>query len=120
MDLLRSRRANIGLASAAFSQAPSLVVNGGLYQRAAVTTGFAWLTALALHSLPVTEQPTSVAAVPQPNRHGVGDCSGSRSLDSETALDSSVRVRSAADQPALACVGDRAHRRATCWTDRDR
>ena len=57
--------ANVGLASAAFSQAPTLVANGGLYQRAAVTTGFAWLTALALHSLQGTEQSTSVAAVPQ-------------------------------------------------------
>ena len=36
-----------GLASAGFSQAPALVGHGGLYQRAAVTTGFAWLTALA-------------------------------------------------------------------------
>ena len=38
--------ANVGLASAAFSQAPTLVANGGLYQPAAVSTGFTWLTAL--------------------------------------------------------------------------
>jgi hypothetical protein len=40
-----------GLASAAFNQAAPLVANGGLYQRAAITTGFAWLTALAVHTL---------------------------------------------------------------------
>jgi Protein of unknown function (DUF998) len=31
-----------GLASAAFTQTPALLANGGLYQRTAVTTGFAW------------------------------------------------------------------------------
>ena len=41
-----------GLASAAFSQVPSLVDRGGLFQRVAVTTGFAWLTALAVRTLP--------------------------------------------------------------------
>jgi hypothetical protein len=40
-----------GLASAAFNQAPALVANGGLYQRAAITTGVTWLTALAVHTL---------------------------------------------------------------------
>ncbi len=45
--------AAVGLASAAFNQAPALVANGGLYQRAAVGTGFAWLTTLALHTLRV-------------------------------------------------------------------
>ncbi len=38
-------------ASAAFNQAPALVAYGGLLQRAAVTTGFAWLTALTLRAL---------------------------------------------------------------------
>lgn len=38
-------------ASAAFKQAPALVAYGGLLQRAAVTTGFAWLTALTLRAL---------------------------------------------------------------------
>ena len=41
----------IGLASAAFNQVPVLVSFGGLLQRAAVTTGFAWLTGLAIHTL---------------------------------------------------------------------
>lgn len=36
-----SHARDVTLASAAFSQAPALVANGGLYQRAAVTTGFA-------------------------------------------------------------------------------
>jgi Protein of unknown function (DUF998) len=40
-----------GLASAAFNQTPALVANGGLYQRAAITTGITWLTALAVHTL---------------------------------------------------------------------
>jgi hypothetical protein len=40
-----------GLASAAFSQVAVLVDLGGLFQRAAVTTGFAWLTALAVRIL---------------------------------------------------------------------
>jgi Protein of unknown function (DUF998) len=40
-----------GLASAAFNQVPVLVSFGGLLQRAAVTTGFAWLTGLAIHTL---------------------------------------------------------------------
>lgn len=43
--------AGLGLASAAFSQAPALVNHGGLFQRACVTTGFAWLTALAMRHL---------------------------------------------------------------------
>jgi hypothetical protein len=43
--------ANVVLASAAFSQAPALVANGGLFQRAAVAAGFSWLTALAHHAL---------------------------------------------------------------------
>jgi hypothetical membrane protein len=42
------------LASAAFSQRSALVTNGGAFQRAAVTIGFAWLTALALHTLRTT------------------------------------------------------------------
>ena len=46
-----------GLASAAFSQVPSLVDRGGLFQRVAVSTGFAWLTALALRTL-ATVPPT--------------------------------------------------------------
>jgi hypothetical protein len=40
-----------GLASAGFNQVPVLVSFGGLTQRAAVTTGFAWLTGLAIHTL---------------------------------------------------------------------
>ena len=39
--------AGFGLASAAFSQVPSLVNYGGAFQRACVITGFGWLTALA-------------------------------------------------------------------------
>jgi hypothetical protein len=56
--------ANVGLASAAFGQAPGLVANGGLFQRAAVTTGYAWLTALALHTLHLTRQPAPTRSDP--------------------------------------------------------
>jgi hypothetical protein len=41
----------VGLASAAFGQVPALVNHGGLFQRASVTIGFAWLTALATRRL---------------------------------------------------------------------
>jgi hypothetical protein len=41
----------LGLANAAFSQVPSLVNRGGLFQRACIITGFAWLTALATRHL---------------------------------------------------------------------
>jgi hypothetical protein len=40
-----------GLASAGFSQVAVLVDLGGLFERAAVTTGLAWLTALAIRVL---------------------------------------------------------------------
>jgi Protein of unknown function (DUF998) len=40
-----------GLASAAFNQVPVLVSFGGLFQRATVAIGFAWLTGLAIHTL---------------------------------------------------------------------
>ena len=46
-----------GLASAAFSQAPTLVANGGLYQRVAVASGFTWLSVLALQARRDLEQP---------------------------------------------------------------
>lgn len=46
----------IVLASAAFSQNPSLVAFGGLLQRMTVTIGWTWLTLLAVHLLkPLTE-----------------------------------------------------------------
>lgn len=37
----------IGLAGAGFSQDPRLVSYGGLFQRAAIVTGFSWLTAVS-------------------------------------------------------------------------
>lgn len=37
----------MGLAGAGFSQDPRLVSYGGLFQRAAIVTGFSWLTALS-------------------------------------------------------------------------
>jgi Protein of unknown function (DUF998) len=39
------------LAAAGFSQSPRLVRLGGLFQRAAIVTGFAWLTALSARAL---------------------------------------------------------------------
>lgn len=49
--------ATMALAAAGFSQSPRLVNLGGLFQRASIITGFAWLTALsgrALHRAPAT------------------------------------------------------------------
>jgi hypothetical protein len=39
------------LASAGFGQAPRFVSLGGLFQRASIITGFAWLTALSARAL---------------------------------------------------------------------
>jgi hypothetical protein len=49
-----------GFASAAFDQASGLVAHGGLFQRAAVTVGFTWLTVLAVR---VRRAVTSTAPV---------------------------------------------------------
>jgi hypothetical protein len=49
--------ATMALAAAGFGQSPRLVNLGGLFQRASIITGFAWLTALsarALHRAPAT------------------------------------------------------------------
>jgi len=50
----------MALAGAGFGQAPRLVSLGGLFQRASIITGFAWLTALsaqALRRTPATTAP---------------------------------------------------------------
>jgi hypothetical protein len=52
--------AAMALAAASFSQSPRLVRLGGLFQRASILTGFAWLTALsarALQHVPATTSP---------------------------------------------------------------
>jgi Protein of unknown function (DUF998) len=43
--------AAMALAAAGFSQSPRLVRLGGLFQRASIVTGFAWLTALSARAL---------------------------------------------------------------------
>jgi hypothetical protein len=43
--------ATTALASAGFGQAPRFVSLGGLFQRASIITGFAWLTALSARVL---------------------------------------------------------------------
>jgi hypothetical protein len=43
--------ATVALAGAGFGQAPRLVKFGGLFQRASIITGFAWLTALSARAL---------------------------------------------------------------------
>ena len=43
--------ATMALAAAGFGQSPRLVRFGGLFQRASVITGFAWLTALSVRAL---------------------------------------------------------------------
>jgi hypothetical protein len=50
----------MALAGAGFGQSPRLVNLGGLFQRASIITGFAWLTALsarALRRTPATAAP---------------------------------------------------------------
>jgi hypothetical protein len=51
------------LAAAGFGQSPRLVHLGGLFQRASIVTGFAWLTALSVRALqhaPATVPPHHV------------------------------------------------------------
>jgi len=51
--------ATVTLAAAGFGQSPRLVNLGGLFQRASIITGFAWLTALsarALQNAPSTQR----------------------------------------------------------------
>lgn len=43
--------ATMGLAGAGFNQAPRIVNVAGLFQRAAIVTGFGWLTALSTRGL---------------------------------------------------------------------
>jgi len=43
--------AAMALAGAGFGQSPRLVRLGGLFQRASIVTGFAWLTALSARAL---------------------------------------------------------------------
>jgi Protein of unknown function (DUF998) len=43
--------ATMALAAAGFGQSPRLVHLGGLFQRASIITGFAWLTALSVRAL---------------------------------------------------------------------
>jgi hypothetical protein len=46
-----SMLANMGLAGAGFNQSPGLVNTAGLFQRAAIVSGFGWLTTLTAHAL---------------------------------------------------------------------
>ena len=57
--------ATMALAAAGFGQSPRLVQLGGLFQRASIITGFAWLTALfarALQRAPATRSANPPAA----------------------------------------------------------
>ncbi|MFI5066649.1 MAG: DUF998 domain-containing protein, partial [Streptosporangiales bacterium] len=57
--------ATMALAAAGFGQSPRLANLGGLFQRASILTGFAWLTALsarALQHAPATRSATPVAS----------------------------------------------------------
>ena len=53
-----SMLATMGLAGAGFNQAPRLVNFAGLLQRAAIVTGFGWLTALSARSLRRSPRPS--------------------------------------------------------------
>jgi hypothetical protein len=51
--------ATVTLAAAGFGQSPRFVNLGGLFQRASIITGFAWVTALsarALQNAPSTQR----------------------------------------------------------------
>ncbi len=52
-----SMLATMALASAGFGQSPRLVSVGGLFQRASIITGFAWLSALSARALRATRSP---------------------------------------------------------------
>jgi hypothetical protein len=54
----------MALASAGFGQSPRLVSLGGLFQRAGIITGFAWLTALSAQALRRTR--TAAAQIVEP------------------------------------------------------
>jgi Protein of unknown function (DUF998) len=69
--------ATTALAGAGFGQSPRLVNLGGLFQRAAIITGFAWLTALyaqALRRTPTAPAPRHQGKlnVPQTTRNAAG------------------------------------------------
>jgi hypothetical protein len=57
-----SMLASMGLAGAGFNQAPMLVNYGGLFQRAAIVTGFGWLTALSARTLRRSRRPSERSA----------------------------------------------------------
>jgi hypothetical protein len=48
---------NMSLAGAGFNQSPRLVDLAGLFQRASIVTGFAWITALSARALKLCNQP---------------------------------------------------------------
>lgn len=57
-----SMLATMGLAGAGFNQAPRLVNFAGLLQRAAIVTGFGWLTALSARALSRSPPPSERSA----------------------------------------------------------
>jgi hypothetical protein len=57
-----SMLATMGLAGAGFNQAPRLVNLAGLFQRAAIVTGFGWLTALSARALRRSSRATASSA----------------------------------------------------------
>jgi Protein of unknown function (DUF998) len=60
--------AAMALAAAGFSQSPRLVRLGGLFQRASIVTGFAWLTALSARALQHAPARAERAVLPSPRR----------------------------------------------------
>jgi hypothetical protein len=59
--------AAMALAAAGFNQSPRLVRLGGLFQRASIVTGFAWLTALSARALQ-HDPATGIAGLPAVSR----------------------------------------------------
>jgi hypothetical protein len=65
--------ATMALAAAGFGQSPRLVNFGGLFQRASIITGFAWLTALSARAsqrAPASRNASPPAA--RPSRYSSG------------------------------------------------
>lgn len=85
--------ATMALAAAGFGQSPRLVRLGGLFQRASIITGFAWLTALsarALHHAPV---PAAPGQQPTPPRHSPAPAPARSAAEEDASAAAAATVR---------------------------
>jgi Protein of unknown function (DUF998) len=85
-----TRPAAMALAGAGFSQSPRLLRLGGLFQRASIVTGLAWLTTLstrALQHAPTTASPDDQQPDPAPASAGSAHVTRQESTSSCWAMD---------------------------------